>query len=207
MKRKNNKVIYESLPERDKKTIELIEKIGPLTREQIQRVLFKNVHMNVPNRRLTLLTYNKLIKRSYYQIDAHKNVYVYYADKKPAKRNIRHEIMVSEFITTVMSMCEVLEVETHYTIGNIISDAYIKYRDSEGKVRSLFLEVQLSNKVEDCVSKYKDIKNIILDQRKDWQTIPRLIVITDLEHNNEQMKNIRIKYDTTEMQNIRELLF
>ena len=115
--------------------------------------------------------------------------------------------MVSEFITTVMSMCEVLEVETHYTIGNIISDAYIKYRDSEGKVRSLFLEVQLSNKVEDCVSKYKDIKNIILDQRKDWQTIPRLIVITDLEHNNEQMKNIRIKYDTTEMNNLRDLLF
>ena len=207
MKIKNNKVIYESLPERDKKTIELIEKIGPLTREQIQRVLFKNVHMNVPNRRLTLLTDNKLIKRSYYQIDAHKNVYVYYADKKPAKRNIRHEIMVSEFITTVMSMCEVLEVETHYTIGNIISDAYIKYRDSEGKVRSLFLEVQLSNKVEDCVSKYKDIKNIILDERKDWQTIPRLIVITDLDHNNEQIKNIRIKYDTTDMNNLREILF
>ena len=207
MKRKNNKVIYESLPERDKKTIELIEKIGPLTREQIQRVLFKNVHMNVPNRRLTLLTDNKLIKRSYYQIDAHKNVYVYYADKKPAKRNIRHEIMVSEFITTVMSMCEVLEVETHYTIGNIISDAYMKYRGNDGKVKSLFLEVQLSNQVEDCISKYKDIRNIILDQRKDWQTIPRLIVITDLKHNNEQMKNIRIKYDTTEMKNIRELLF
>ena len=207
MKRKNNKVIYESLPDRDKKTIELIEKIGPLTREQIQRVLFKNVHLNVPNRRLTLLTDNKLIKRAYYQLEQHKNVYVYYSNKKPSKRNIKHEIMVSEFITNVMAICEVLEVETHYTIGNIISDAYMRYKDSEGKVRSLFLEVQLSNKVNDCISKYKDIKNIILDERKDWQTIPRLIVITDLEHNNEQMKNIRIKYDTTEMNNLRDLLF
>ena len=207
MKRKNNKVIYESLPDRDKKTIELIEKIGPLTREQIQRVLFKNVHLNVPNRRLALLTDNKLIKRAYYQLEQHKNVYVYYSGKKPSKRNIKHEIMVSEFITNVMAMCEVLEVETHYTIGNIISDAYMRYKDSEGKVRSLFLEVQLSNKVNDCISKYKDIKNIILDERKDWQVIPRLIVITDLEHNNEQIKNIKIKYDTTDMNNLREILF
>ena len=74
-------------------------------------------------------------------------------------------------------------------------------------VRSLFLEVQLSNKVNDCISKYKDIKNIILDERKDWQVIPRLIVITDLEHNNEQIKNIKIKYDTTDMNNLREILF
>ena len=207
MKRKNNKVIYESLPDRDKKTIELIEKIGPLTREQIQRVLFKNVHLNVPNRRLALLTDNKLIKRAYYQLEQHKNVYVYYSNKKPSKRNIKHEIMVSEFITNVMAICEVLEVETHYTIGNIIADAYMRYKDSEGKVRSLFLEVQLSNKVNDCISKYKDIKNIILDERKDWQVIPRLIVITDLEHNNEQIKNIRIKYDTTDMNNLREILF
>ena len=37
---KNNKVVYDSLSDRDKKTIELIDKIGPLTREQIQKVLF-----------------------------------------------------------------------------------------------------------------------------------------------------------------------
>ena len=163
--------------------------------------------MNVPNRRLALLTDNKLIKRDYYQIEAHKNVYVYYLGKKPAKRNIKHEIMVSNFLTNVMAMCEVLEVETHYAIGNIVADAYMRYRGSDGRVRSLFLEVQLSNKVEDCVSKYKDIKNIILDERKDWQTIPRLIVITDLEHNQEQVKNMRVKYDTTDMNNLREILF
>ena len=204
---KKNKVIYESLVERDKKIIDLINQVGVITREQVQKVLFKNTHKNVPLRRLSYLAEYKLIKRDYYQVSSHTNSYVYYLGKKPAKRNIKHEIMVSEFITTVMAMCEVLEVETHYSIGNIIADAYMKYRGNDGKVRSLFLEVQLSNKVEDCVSKYKDIKNIILDERKDWQTIPRLIVITDLEHNNEQMKNIRIKYDTTEMNNLRDLLF
>ena len=96
-------------------------------------------------RRLSYLAENKLIKRDYYQVSSHTNSYVYYLGKKPAKRNIKHEIMVSEFITTVMAMCEVLEVETHYSIGNIIADAYMKYRGNDGKVRSLFLEVQISN--------------------------------------------------------------
>ena len=94
---------------------------------------------------------------------------------------------------------------TNIISANII--AYIKYKDSDNKVRSIFLEVQLSNKVSDCVSKYGNIKNIILEERKDWQVIPRLIVITDLQHNNEQLKNIKIKYDTTEMNNLREILF
>lgn len=150
---------------------------------------------------------NKLIKRAYYQIEEHKNVYVYYLGKKPSKRNIRHEITVTEFITNVMAITDVLEVNTHYVLGDIIADGYIKYRDSEGKIRRLLLEVQLSNRVGDCINKYNDIKKIILDNRSGWQTIPRLIVITDLEHNNEQLKHMKVKYDTTDMENLRELLF
>ena len=177
---KKNKVVFDSLVTRDKNIIELIEKVGVITREQVQRVLFKNVH---------------------------QNVYVYYLGKKPSKRNIQHEITVTEFITNVMAITDVLEVNTHYVLGDIIADGYIKYRDSEGKIRRLLLEVQLSNKVGDCINKYNDIKRIILDNRPDWQTIPRLIVITYLEHNNEQLKHMKVKYDTTDMENLRELLF
>lgn len=204
---KKNKVVFDSLVDRDKNIIRLIEKVGVITREQVQRVLFKKVHQNIPMRRLSHLTENKLIKRSYYQIEEHKNVYVYYLGKKPSKRNIRHEITVTEFITNVMAITDVLEVNTHYEIGNIIADGYIKYKDSEGKIRRLLLEVQLSNKVNDCVEKYKDIKNLILDNRPDWQTIPRLIVITDLPHQEDQLKNVKVKYDTKDMKNLRKLLF
>ncbi|WP_289293078.1 replication-relaxation family protein [Romboutsia ilealis] len=204
---KKNKVVFDSLVTRDKNIIELIEKVGVITREQVQRVLFKNVHQNIPMRRLSYLSENKLIKRAYYQIEEHKNVYVYYLGKKPSKRNIRHEITVTEFITNVMAITDVLEVNTHYVLGDIIADGYIKYRDSEGKIRRLLLEVQLSNRVGDCINKYNDIKKIILDNRSGWQTIPRLIVITDLEHNNEQLKHMKVKYDTTDMENLRELLF
>ena len=204
---KKNKVVFDNLVERDKKIIELVEKIGVATREQVHKVLFKNVHPNVTMRRLSFLTDNKLIKRDYYQIDSHKNVYVYFLGKKPAKRNIKHEVLVSEFLTNVMTIAEIVEVQTHYKLGNIISDAYIRYKDSNDKVKSLFLEVQLSNKVSDCTEKYKNIRTTILEERPDWQVIPRLIVITDLEHENEQIRNMKVKYDNTKMNNLRELLF
>ena len=74
---KKNKVVFDSLVDRDKNIIRLIENVGVITREQVQRVLFKNVHQNIPMRRLSHLTENKLIKRAYYQIEEHKNVYVY----------------------------------------------------------------------------------------------------------------------------------
>ena len=73
---KKNKVVFDSLVDRDKNIIRLIENVGVITREQVQRVLFKNVHQNIPMRRLSHLTENKLIKRAYYQIEEHKNVYV-----------------------------------------------------------------------------------------------------------------------------------
>lgn len=195
------------LTERDMKIIELVDQCGVITREQIQRVLFKNTHMNVPLRRLKLLVENKEIKRSYFNLGGHVNSYVYYKGKKPSKRLIEHNLLITEFITKSTTICEVIEVKTNYMIGNIIADAYMKYKDSEGRIKHLFLEVQLSNKVNDCVEKYKDIKNLILDNRPDWQTIPRLIVITDLPHQEDQLKNIKVKYDTKDMKNLRKLLF
>ena len=56
---KKNKVVFDSLVTRDKNIIELIEKVGVITREQVQRVLFKNVHQNIPMRRLSYLSDNK----------------------------------------------------------------------------------------------------------------------------------------------------
>ena len=195
------------MTDRDKKIIELVSQCGVITREQVQRVLFKDTHINVPLRRLKVLVDNKEIKRNYYNIGGHKNVFVYYLGKKPSKRLITHNLLITDFITKVMSMTEVVEVETSFKLGNVISDGYIRYKTCEGKTRHLFLEVQLSNKVSYCIEKYKNIKSAILEEKPNWQTIPRLVVITDLEHNEEQLKGITVKYDNTEMNNLRELLF
>ena len=195
------------MTDRDKKIIELVSQCGVITREQVQRVLFKDTHINVPLRRLKVLVDNKEIKMDYYNIGGHRNVFVYYQGKKPSKRLITHNLLITDFITKVMSICEVVEVETSFKLGNVIADGYIKYKTYEGKTRHLFLEVQLSNKVSDCVEKYKGVKTAILEEKPNWQTIPRLIVITDLEHNEEQLKGITVKYDDTDMNNLRELLF
>lgn len=195
------------MTERDEKILRLVGQCDVITREQVQRVLFQDIHINVPLRRLKLLVDNKELRRDYYNLGGHRNVYVYYQGKKPSKRIISHNLMITEFITKVMSIAEVVEVETSYKIGNIIADAYIKYRTYDGKTKHLFLEVQLSNKITTTTDKYKGIKNIILDEKPKWTTIPRLIVISDLPHNNEQLRNIKVKYDTTQMNNIRELLF
>ena len=195
------------MTDRDKKIIELVSQCGVITREQVQRVLFKDTHINVPLRRLKVLVDNKEIKRDYYNIGGHRNVFVYYQGKKHSKRLITHNLLITDFITKVMSICEVVEVETSFKLGNVIADGYIKYKTYEGKTRHLFLEVQLSNKVSDSVEKYKGIKSAILEEKPNWQTIPRLVVITDLEHNEEQLKGMKVKYDNTDMNNIRELLF
>lgn len=195
------------MTDRDKKIVELVSQCGVITREQVQRVLFKDTHINVPLRRLKVLVDNKEIKRDYYNIGGHRNVFVYYQGKKPSKRLMAHNLLITDFITKVMSICEVVEVETSFKLGNVIADGYIKYKTYEGKTRHLFLEVQLSNKVSDCVEKYKGVKTAILEEKPNWQTIPRLIVITDLEHNEEQLKGITVKYDDTDMNNLRELLF
>ena len=202
------KKIYDTLVDRDKKVIDLLENVKVATREQIQRVVYPNISQNIPIRKLTMLAENKLVKRDYFNIGGHNNVYVYYLNKKPSKRTIIHEVTVTEFITKVMSICNVIEVCTSYKTGSIISDCYIKYKGSDDKIRHLVAEIQLSNKVyEGCVEKYKKFKNEILEYRKEFATIPRLIVITDLPHDNEQIKGMKVKYDSLQMNNLRELLF
>lgn len=195
------------MTERDLKVIDLLNRVDVATREQIQRVVYPNTHINVPIRRLKFMNDNKYIKRSYYNLGGRTNAYVYYLNKKPSKRNIKHNLLITEFIIRVIEVSQVLEIKTNFKIGNIIADSYIRYKDTEGKIRHIFLEVQLSNKVIDCTNKYKNIKNDILEEQPNWGTIPRLIVITDLKHEETKIKGVTIKYDTLEIKNIRELLF
>ena len=75
------KKIYDTLVDRDKKVIDLLENVKVATREQIQRVVYPNVSQNIPIRKLTMLTENKLVKRDYFNLGGHNNVYVIYCMK------------------------------------------------------------------------------------------------------------------------------
>lgn len=187
---------------RDKKVIDFIHLVELATKEQIQKLYFEEVHKNICMRRL-----KKISEEGYVERFKHGgNIFVYYVGKKPSKRLINHDLYITDFIVEMIKNgFEILEFKKSFVIGPIISDAYIRYKDPEGKIRHCVLEVQLSNKVSDCVDKYKDFKRIILDNRNDWGSIPRVVVITDMTQRIELI-GIKVLYDTTEMKNVSKIL-
>ena len=101
---------------------------------------------------------------------------------------------------------EVISFKPTYCIGKVISDAYVKYKGSDGVIRRAFIEVQLSGVIEDCVKKYIGIKDIVQDERN-WGALPRIIVITNLNDKKVKLKNIKVEYLTLELKGIRNALF
>ena len=187
---------------RDKKVVDFINTFELCRREHIKDLFFSEVHPNICMRRLKKLADDGHIER----VKLEGNIFVYYANKKPSKRLLVHDMYITELVVKMIKLgYEILEFKKSFMIGNIISDAYIKYIDLEGKTKHMALEIQLSNKVEDCINKYKDFKNIILDNRKDWNSIPRIICITDMK-NRVELRGLKVLYDTTEMKNLNEIL-
>ena len=190
------------MTDRDKAIVQFINEYELCTKEHIKELFFPECHANVCMRRLKKLAEDELINRFKYN----GNVFIYYASKKPSKRLINHDMCITDFVVKMIKQgYEIIEFKKSFMIGNIISDSYIRYKDQEGTTRHLVLEIQLHNKVEDCILKYTDFKNIILDNRKDWNSIPRIICITDMKDRIE-LKGLKVLYDSTEMNNINELL-
>ena len=187
---------------RDKNVIDFIHLVELANKDQIQKLYFEDVHKNICMRRLKKISDDGYVERFKHG----GNVFIYYTGKKPSKRLINHDLYITDFVVGMMKNgFEILEFKKSFVIGPIISDAYIRYKDLEGKVRHCVLEIQLSNKVSDCVDKYKDFKNIILDNKIDWASIPRVIVITDMTQRVE-LRGIKVLYDNTEMKNISSIL-
>lgn len=187
---------------RDKNVIDFINLVDLATRDHIQKLYFKDVHENICMRILKKLTEREYINRFKHE----GNTFVYYSEKRPAKRIINHDLYITDVVVNmILEGYEILDFKKSFVIGPIISDAYIKYKTKEGKIRHLVLEIQLHNKVEDCVLKYKEFKNIILDARLNWDSIPRILVITDMKQRVD-LKGINVVYDNTKIENIKKLI-
>lgn len=187
---------------RDKKVVDFITMVGIANRDQVKSLYFEEVHQNICMRRLKKLAEDEYINR--FKHDG--NTFIYYSDKKPSKRIINHDLYITDLVVKMIKEgYEILDFKKSFVIGPIISDAYIKYLTPNGKKKHLVLEIQLSNKVEDCVMKYKDFKNVILDNNLDWDTIPRILVITDMKQRVE-LNGINVVYDDTTMENIKNLI-
>lgn len=187
---------------RDKKVVDFINTFELCRREHIKELFFPEVHENICMRRLKKLAEDGHIER----IKMEGNVFVYYANKKPSKRLLTHDMYITNLVVKMIKLgYEILEFKRSFVIGKIISDAYIRYQDTEGKIRHMVLEIQLNNRVEDCILKYKRFKDIILDSGINWNSIPRIICITDMQQRVE-LKGLKVLYDTTDMNNLDEIL-
>lgn len=197
------------LQSRDSKVIDFINTVKVTNRNQIQRAFFKNVHETVCMRRLSFLVDGSYVKRSRFQQLNGNNGYVYYPanSKKPTKRILNHNLCVSEFYAAMLETnIEVISFKPIYSIGSIISDAYVEYKGADGVLRRAFIEVQLNGKTEDCVNKYNNIRDIVQSE-SNWGTVPRLIVITNLKDDRIRLRDIRVEYLTLDIKGIRSVLF
>lgn len=186
------------MQERDLKILEFMTVCRVCTRKQVQELLFPNVHENIPLRRLKKLSDEGYINREMFNIEGTKNMYVYYLDKRPKKRLITHDLYITDFlIKLIKNGYEILEFKKSPKIGNIIPDAYLKIRKNK-RIKRILLEVQISPN--DCLSKYKEIKDIILENT-DWPVMPILYVVNN-QCLDKRLKDIKVIYDNCKIEKV-----
>lgn len=191
------------ITDRDIQILNFLDKVRLATKEQIHELFFYNVSDKVTYRRLNKLSDEDFIKRSYYNLGKNKNVYVYYLDKKPSKKLIKHDLYITDLIVYLIKLqYEIVEFEKSPVIGRVIPDAYIKIR-REGKSKNLLLEVQLSNN--DCLSKYYNFKDEVLENTN-WNIMPRLLILSDLNIKKIELIDIKTIYSDLNMKGLGDLL-
>lgn len=190
------------MQERDLKILSFLTMCRICTRKQVQELLFPDVHENIPLRRLKKLSDEGYINRKMFNVEGTKNMYVYYLDKQPKKKLITHDLYITDFlIKLIKNGYEILEFKKSPKIGNIIPDAYLKIRKNK-RIKRILLEVQISPN--DCLSKYKEIKDIIIENT-DWPVMPTLYVINN-QNLNKRMKDIKVIYDSIKIEKVGDII-
>lgn len=190
------------MQERDLKILSFLTMCRICTRKQVQELLFPDVHENIPLRRLKKLTDEGYINRKMFNVEGTKNMYVYYLDKQPKKKLITHDLYITDFLVKLIkNEYEILDFKKSPQIGNIIPDAYLKIRKNK-RIKRILLEVQISPN--DCLSKYKEIKDIIIENT-DWPVMPTLYVINN-QNLNKRMKDIKVIYDSIKIEKVGDII-
>lgn len=190
------------MQERDLKILSFLTMCRICTRKQVQELLFPDVHENIPLRRLKKLSDEGYINRKMFNVEGTKNMYVYYLDKQPKKKLITHDLYITDFLVKLIkNKYEILDFKKSPQIGNIIPDAYLKIRKNK-RIKRILLEVQISPN--DCLSKYKEIKEIIIENT-DWPVMPTLYVINN-QGLNKRMKDIKVIYDSIKIEKVGDII-
>lgn len=161
------------MTERDGLVLDFINRYKLCTKDHIYNIYFNQVHTTVCSRRLKYLNDYGYIKREKFN----GNNYIYYSGTKPNNKLIPHDLLITDVVVKFLSEgYEILDFKKSFVLGDIISDAYIQVK-KDNKVKNVLLEVQLSG--HDCLSKYKNIKKLVIDNTH-WDVLPRLLVVGDV---------------------------
>ena len=176
------------MTDREIKILQFLSQTRIATTKQIQMMYFSNVHHTICYNKLNGLIDKKLLKRKYYNISPHKNSYVYYLDKAPSKRNLQHDLLITEFMVQLtLNGYEIISFEKSPIIGGIVPDAEI-WTDKGG----IFLEIQLSP--HECIKKYFNLKH------KVKRDIPStLYIVTNQKIDTPKLRDMRIIIDNLSM--------
>ena len=176
------------MTDRDLRILKLLTTVRYATTKQIRDIIFPSLNPSVAYRRLEYLTNNRLILRRYYNIDKNTNSHVYYLDKPPTKKSVKHELLVTEFVVKLTKLdIELLEVEKTPIYRGIKPDLVVKMRTKAGNERIIFLEVQLSK--HDTITKYFNLYT---------GEIPAILyIVTNNKVDPPQIRGMRCVIDNT----------
>lgn len=184
------------------KILNFIDIVQFCTREQVQKLYFKNSSIRYCNRYMSDLVDNKMLKRKYYNLDVKVNPYIYYKDKKPNKKILKHDLLITDTIVEFMNSFSIKEIIKSPVIDDVKPDAMLVIRTGYS-LQPVLVEVQLSK--HDCFTKYYNFarkfkKYSQLDEK------PILYVVTDLELNEKKLRDLDIVIDDLNMTKVRGIL-
>lgn len=183
---------------RDLQVLEFLTATRIASTRQIQESFFPGLNPSISYDRLKYLADNKFLKRNFYRIEPNRNSYVYYLDKKPSKKTIRHDLLITQFYVELKKLnFEILSFEKTPIYKGFRPDAIVEFKTDKNQVKKVFLEVQLSKH-----SVYEKYYNI--NPNAD-ETIPKYLwVVTDQPQQQHSIRNLRIVVDNLQMSKLRD---
>lgn len=168
------------MTERDLEILDFINLVGICRSSHIKQLFFKDCSKTVLNRRTAKLAEYGEVKR--FRCDIFDREYVYYNDKKPNQRILRHDLYVTDLVTELLdSNVEIINLDRNVVVGDIISDAFMTLKYNNLK-QHFFVEIQLSGKLSDCADKYNNLNAITeFANVKGINILPKLLIISNLK--------------------------
>lgn len=185
------------MTERDLLVLQFLTSTRAASTRQIQESFFSGLNPSVSYNRLKYLTDNKFVKRKYMHLDPNSNTHIYYLDKCPSRKTLRHELLITQFYVELKKLnFEILSFEKTPIYKGFRPDAIVEFKTDKNQVKKVFLEVQLSKH-----SIYEKYYNINPNAAADVPSY--LWVVTDQEQQQHSIRNLRIIVDDLKMNKLK----